>query len=478
MMRLERLPNMMKTTQAPEKRDIYWKNIAVPARQVESRICLANILLVAGVVFWSVVVAVCATLPRQLKMWFGYDSQGRGIVATVVREYLPVLALLGLLNILPLFFKVLAITFERRKLQSEVDISVVRRFFYYQMANVYVALMSGSMSKGLEKMLLDPMSMFGDFSDSVGNQAAFFFNFLVFKMCMSPLWLLRTWPLVSRGWVTPRANIPAEVPSVPYGWAYPKQIIVMLVVYTYWVICPLIIPIGLVTCVAHDLFFRYLIIYGNMPHYESGGQFWHLTFDRICASLGIGNFLLGIVMAYKGSTAHFVALLPLPIIVCQFNFSAYKKYYLPSKERALSDIVEDDKFLDLVKERWDWRIEDRLNRYFYLQPSLSVYHDVIKSQKQISPNIGSDEEIELTTKKMEQRRHSRNVNKNSAVELRGSRVVGTVQALLGENSDKNLMENESRANHESLHSKILSTRDCDVEMQTKTVIDESKEKDA
>ena len=141
-----------------------------------------------------------------------------------------------------------------------------------------------------------------------------------------------------------------------------------------------------------------------MTHYESGGQFWHLTFDRICASLGIGNFLLGIVMAYKGSTAHFVALLPLPIIVCQFNFSAYKKYYLPSKERALSDIVEDDKFLDLVKERWDWRIEDRLNRYFYLQPSLSVYHDVIKSQKQISPNIGSDEEIELTTKKMEQRR--------------------------------------------------------------------------
>ena len=49
-------------------------------------------------------------------------------------------------------------------------------------------------------------------------------------------------------------------------------------------------------------------------------------------------------------------------------------------------------------------------------------------------------------------------------------MAGTVQALLGENSDKNLMENESRANHESLYSKILSTRDCDVEMQTKTAI--------
>ena len=125
------------------------------------------------------------------------------IVATVVREYLPVLALLGLLNILPLFFKVLVITFERRKLQSEVDISVVRRFFYYQMAKRIFALMSGSMSKGLEKMLLDPMSMFGDFSDSVGNQAAFSSIFLSLR-CMSPLWLLRT-ASVSRGWVTPRA---------------------------------------------------------------------------------------------------------------------------------------------------------------------------------------------------------------------------------------------------------------------------------
>ena len=399
-LRLDRHPQMMKTTQAPEKRDIYWNNIAVPQDQVESRIYIANVLLLAGVVFWSGIVALCSTLPRQLKKWFNYDSSGESAGAIMVREYLPVLALLGLLNLLPLLFKILAIAFEKRKLQSEVDISVVRRFFDYQMANVYVALVAGSMADGLTAMVTQPLMIFEMFSESVASQAAFFFNFLVFKMCMSPLWLLRTWPLVSRGWVPPRASVPAEVPSVPYGWAYPKQIVVMLIVYTYWVICPLMLPVALVTCVAHDLFFRYLIIYGHMPHYESGGQFWYLTFDRICASLCIGSFLMAIVMAYKATMAHFLVLLPLPFVVYKFNQMAYTKYYLPSKERALSEIVEDDKFLRVFKERWNVKIEDRLNPDLYVQPSFSVFSDVLDA----SQHLGESSDEEEDSKKKKKRR--------------------------------------------------------------------------
>ena len=371
------------------------------------------------------------------------------------------LALLALLNILPLLFKILAITFERRKLQSEVDISVVRRFVFYQFANVYVALMAGSMAAGLKEMVIRPLSIFEAFSESVASQAAFFFNFLVFKMCMSPLWLLRTWPLVSRGWVPPRADVPPEVPSVPYGWAYPKQIVVMLIVYTYWVICPLMLPVALVTCVAHDMFFRYLIIYGHMPHYESGGQFWYLTFDHLCASLCIGSFLLCIVMGYKGSIAHFLVLLPLPFAVFKFNKMAYNKYYLPSKERALSEIVEDDKFLDVFKERWNVKVEDRLNPDLYVQPSFKVYNDVL-GQGMIDSDSDSDDE------KDKKKRKTRSISLRPVLVFGAHHLFGWVHNLFDreENPQEHIEGLQGSQSNDDDDQKSRSNSPHDTEMQS------------
>ena len=108
--------------------------------------------------------------------------------------------------------------------------------------------------------------------NNIGASGHYFMNFLIIKLGTSPLWLMRLWPLMSRGWSEPK--LPAEVPSVPYGWALPKLLLVLLIAYTYMIIAPLCVPIALLIFVTHWIFFRYLFVWNHMPHYETGGMFW------------------------------------------------------------------------------------------------------------------------------------------------------------------------------------------------------------
>ena len=53
-------------------------------------------------------------------------------------------------------------------------------------------------------------------------QTAFYFSKLMIFQCgTSPLWLLRAWPFLSRGFKTWTVQ-PPELPAMLYGWAYPK----------------------------------------------------------------------------------------------------------------------------------------------------------------------------------------------------------------------------------------------------------------
>ena len=57
--------------------------------------------------------------------------------AAFVNGYLPVVTLLIIITILPLIFEFVALNFENRKTKSDVQDSMLGRYFYYQVRNVY-----------------------------------------------------------------------------------------------------------------------------------------------------------------------------------------------------------------------------------------------------------------------------------------------------------------------------------------------------
>ncbi|CAN0314103.1 unnamed protein product, partial [Ectocarpus fasciculatus] len=152
---------------APDPRDVVWKNIAVPQPQArhinDLRQNVAACLVAAGAIFWSIPVLL-------IQFWASYsqlekifpvlaDLDPDSFLYYVIAGYLPVVLLLLLMLLLPFLFQALAYRYERRKSHSEVQQSILTRYFTYQVANIYVTVASGSIISALQEILDDPTSV-------------------------------------------------------------------------------------------------------------------------------------------------------------------------------------------------------------------------------------------------------------------------------------------------------------------------------
>ncbi len=76
------------------------------------------------------------SIPSLAKMpglaWILDDDQEN--IRTLINSYLPVVALLTIILILPYIFEAVAIYYEHRKTLSDVNRTTVSRYFYYQVS--------------------------------------------------------------------------------------------------------------------------------------------------------------------------------------------------------------------------------------------------------------------------------------------------------------------------------------------------------
>ena len=128
---------------APNPKDCIWENISIPPKQIAMRRTIADFTLIVGAVFWSLVVgfitaiANLESLSKELPFLQAYRNT---IVYDVMNNYLAVALLLILLNLLPIVFDLIARSYEGLKLESEIQNSIMTRYFYYQLANVFVSV--------------------------------------------------------------------------------------------------------------------------------------------------------------------------------------------------------------------------------------------------------------------------------------------------------------------------------------------------
>ncbi len=63
-----------------------------------------------------------------------------GKLKVLINAYLPVVTLLAIIMILPLIFEFIAVSYEKRKTLSDVNKSIVSRYFYYQVRTMTQSL--------------------------------------------------------------------------------------------------------------------------------------------------------------------------------------------------------------------------------------------------------------------------------------------------------------------------------------------------
>jgi Calcium-dependent channel, 7TM region, putative phosphate len=234
-----------------------------------------------------------------------------GKFTNLVNGYLPVVALLALIIILPVIFQIVALKYERRKTRSDVQASMLGRYFYYQLATIYITVtavrlafpgwsrthaslhIQGVLWKTLADILDHPSRVFTLFGESLPDMVGYFVALLVTKTLAGlPMIFLRCGAL-SRMLFLKMASNSSKLTqreldaiyrqeNVQYGWEFPTQLLAVVIVFTYAVICPIILPFGLLYFSGALMVYKKQILYVYRPVYESGGAMFPVSKLLLC----------------------------------------------------------------------------------------------------------------------------------------------------------------------------------------------------
>jgi len=352
-------PDVIRCKVAPEPRDLVWKNVHVDLNVCERKESMFNLMLVLGCILWSIplafiqAVATASTLAKIPGLGWLTDEEGEPLSA-LINGYLPVAALLVLISVLPFIFHWIASTQENRKTSSSVQESILGRYFYYQMANIYVTVTAGSIWESLFKIIDEPRQALSILGRALPQVVGYFISLLLTKiMAGLPMVLMRSGAasrlLLLRGLFSKDKLTQREIDEVYrpqelwYGWEYPTQLLVVIICFTYAVISPCILPFGAIYFYCALIVYKKQVLHVYTPIYESGGSMFPGACLRMLVGL-IGSHLtlVGYLIIRRGFFEP-IFLVPLPYFTYRMFTRFSVMYDVPSRSLSLERASELDR---------------------------------------------------------------------------------------------------------------------------------------
>jgi len=374
---------------APNPKDIIWDNVSIPQRQVRTRRMIADVTLIVGAIFWSFVVGFLATISnlefisKEHGLQWLQDYNNTPIYA-FLNNYLTLGLLLVLLAVLPLIFDVIARNYEGLKLESEIQNSIMKRYFYYQIANVYVSLGLGSLASSLHQVLNQPSSIFNILGSSLPLFSTYFANLLIVKTFTAvPIEMMRFYALAEylsvymckdkRKFTRRELKTGAFAnPQMLYGWIYPNLLMVIMIVHVYSIIAPLLMPFAMLFFLFAYAMYKYQLIYVYVNNYQAGGFMWYAVFSGSMVSLIFGVFTLICYMGIRETyiSGPFYMLVPLPFGIMYFWYRTDNKFKEPSMNLSLESAKDLDRQVAEKKLKGFQIPHSSFKRNLFRQPSL------------------------------------------------------------------------------------------------------------
>lgn len=282
---------LMTVQSAPNPKDIIPANVSIPESQIIARRRIADGTLILGALFWSFVVASIngfSNLDKIAEDVSWLQAYSGTALYEIFNEYLAVLVLLILLVLLPLIFDIIARNYEGLKTESEIQNSIMVRYFYYQLANVFVSVGSGTIFNSLNEIIKSPERLAAILGENLPQVSIYFANLVITRSLLGlPIEMLRFWPLLSilgvkscsdRKKMT-RRELRTGVfydPPMWYGWCYPQVMMVLMILVTYSTIAPFLMPICTLFFGFCYMMYKYQLLYVFINEYQSGGFMWYV----------------------------------------------------------------------------------------------------------------------------------------------------------------------------------------------------------
>lgn len=369
--------DQMEINHAPNPHDIIWENIAIPKSQVVMRNYITNIGVIVGSIFWSSLVNSVNVFAQLVPV---NESQQQIASAGIMLIFL---------IILPYIFDYVARYYEGLKLESEIQNSIMTRYFYYQLINIYVTVgFSGSnLWAQLLQTLTKPQTLVDVIGGRMPNVSMFFANLMIVKILTAiPLEMIRPWQLstiqlmghcMDKRRTTRRDLRTGVFYSWPmlYGWIYPQLMMVLMIMVTYSTITPLLSPLGVIFFAVAYWMYKYQLLYVYINEYQSGGYMWYAVFHYTMVAMEFAACTLvgylSLQLTDPRMAGPFFFTLPLPF--CLIYFGSYcEKMFLRASMSLSYGFAKELDLRDQERRRLGKSTpHDTFSKTCYRQPSLT-----------------------------------------------------------------------------------------------------------
>ncbi|KAH8049073.1 hypothetical protein JL722_12073 [Aureococcus anophagefferens] len=286
----------------PDRRDVIWENVAESLEAGETRRLFADGFVYMIALYWSFYISICYAISSYrtlVKLGFAPRSEHMPPIQRAVVGYVTTLGPVGLVSIalavMPISLENVAKKYERRKLKSSAQLSVLHRNFLLQMINLWFTVIAGSIFDAAKEIMEEPETFLRLLGGSMPQVSVYFVELILIKTLVGlPFELSRVAPwlrlrgirLAAGGALTPRdrkSAVPAA--RVPHGNVYTTTLMVLVMAFLFAVIAPLIFPFAACFFAAAYLVYSHNAMHVYVPQYETGGIFFFPAMRRFLGAL-------------------------------------------------------------------------------------------------------------------------------------------------------------------------------------------------
>uniref|UniRef100_A0A1J3DXN8 Calcium permeable stress-gated cation channel 1 n=1 Tax=Noccaea caerulescens TaxID=107243 RepID=A0A1J3DXN8_NOCCA len=353
-----RNPTQWLTEWAPEPRDVYWANLAIPYVSLTVRRLIMHVAFFFLTFFFIIPIAFVqslATIEGITKVLpFLKVIVEQDFMKSVIQGFLPGIALKLFLIFLPSILMIMS-KFEGFTAISTLERRAAFRYYIFNFVNVFLAsVVTGAAFEQLNSFLNEsPNQIPKTIGVAIPMKATFFITYIMVDgwagvageiLMLKPLVMfhIKNTFLVKTEKDREEAMDPG---SIGFNTGEPRIQLYFLLGLVYAPVTPMLLPFILIFFALAYIVYRHQIINVYNQEYESAAAFWPDVHGRVIAALIISQLLLMGLLGTKHAALAAPFLIALPVLTIGFHRFCKGRYEpafvrYPLQEAMMKDTLE------------------------------------------------------------------------------------------------------------------------------------------
>ncbi|CAI9781155.1 unnamed protein product [Fraxinus pennsylvanica] len=404
-------PTLWLTEWAPEPRDVYWDNLAIPFVELNVRRLLMAVALFFLTFFFMIPIAFVQSIAsidgiEKVLPFLKPLIEAKGI-KSIIQGFLPGIALKIFLILLPTILMIMS-KIEGFTSLSYLDRRSASKYHLFILVNVFFgSIITGAAFQQLHKFANQaPSEIPKTVGVAIPMKATFFITYImvdgwagiaaeILRLLPLVMFHLKNTFLVKTEQDREQAMDPG---SINFSTSEPRIQLYFLLGLVYAPVTPILLPFIIVFFAFAFMVFRHQIINVYDQKYESGARFWPDVHRRVIIGLIISQVLLMGLLSTRDAPKATPLILVLPVLTIWFHRFCKGRFESAFVKFPLQDAM--------VKDTLERATEPNLNLRAYLQDA--YIHPVFKGiEFERPPAIDEEENNPLVSTKRNSRKSSK-----------------------------------------------------------------------